>query len=259
MNCACGRPVYVKKRSLCQRCYQRARYQSLIPAEKLNNPRWKKKTAPNPLRRITAVERRAALLIAKDAPIIQGLREHKTLTQIASELGISRARVHQRIGHWGLTRYTFGTAAAEKARKAEAERSARAVRRRGLLVAKFWSNVDRRGMEECWMWLGATCTPNNRFPNYLLPRFTSGQIAGEPHSAFAYRVAYRLTFGDIPKGMTVDHICFNPMCCNPAHLQLLTRAENSARKDPSKKAAAAKATSEAMKRLWAERKARSAA
>lgn len=42
----------------------------------------------------------------------------------------------------------------------------------------------------------------------------------------AHRVSYELHVGPIRDGLTVDHICFNTICVNPDHLQLLTRVEN---------------------------------
>ena len=42
----------------------------------------------------------------------------------------------------------------------------------------------------------------------------------------AHRLAYELTIGDIPGDLTVDHLCRNRRCCNPAHLRLLTNEEN---------------------------------
>lgn len=45
----------------------------------------------------------------------------------------------------------------------------------------------------------------------------------------AHRIAYEKAHGPIPEGMTVDHLCFNPPCVNPAHLRLLTRSENGRR------------------------------
>ena len=42
----------------------------------------------------------------------------------------------------------------------------------------------------------------------------------------AHRVAYELTFGSIPDGMSIDHLCRTPRCVNPAHLDVVTPAEN---------------------------------
>ena len=42
----------------------------------------------------------------------------------------------------------------------------------------------------------------------------------------AHRYAWTLAHGDIPDGMTVDHMCGNTRCVNVEHLQLLTQAEN---------------------------------
>lgn len=37
---------------------------------------------------------------------------------------------------------------------------------------------------------------------------------------------YKLTRGDVPKGMVVMHKCDNPPCCNPDHLKLGTKGDN---------------------------------
>ena len=42
-----------------------------------------------------------------------------------------------------------------------------------------------------------------------------------------HRLAWTLVNGPIPGDLTVDHMCFNTRCINPAHLRLLTAAENS--------------------------------
>lgn len=44
---------------------------------------------------------------------------------------------------------------------------------------------------------------------------------------FAHRVAYVDTYGPIEGGMVVNHICGNPPCINPDHLEQVTVAQNS--------------------------------
>lgn len=44
-----------------------------------------------------------------------------------------------------------------------------------------------------------------------------------------HRLAYEAAVGPIPPGLTIDHLCRNKRCCNPAHLEPVTRAENTRR------------------------------
>ena len=52
---------------------------------------------------------------------------------------------------------------------------------------------------------------------------------GKSHVVLAHRAAWVHENGPIPDGLTVDHRCFNRRCVRPAHLRLLTRAENARR------------------------------
>jgi hypothetical protein len=86
---------------------------------------------------------------------------------------------------------------------------------------RFWSRVDKRGPDECWLWTGAAFRKSKRQMGY-------GRRAGSGPNTYAHRVAYMLAKGPIPKGKLVMHTCDVPLCCNPAHLLIGTNAENAA-------------------------------
>lgn len=73
----------------------------------------------------------------------------------------------------------------------------------------------------CWLWTG--CVNSKGYGNV--------GIAGNVH--LTHRVAYEALRGPIPPGLTVDHLCRAKTCCNPAHLELVSRAENSRRRSDS--------------------------
>jgi hypothetical protein len=83
-----------------------------------------------------------------------------------------------------------------------------------------WKFVNVRGADDCWLWLGAVIGPGYGH----LHRSKVGGINEE----YAHRFFWTLSNGPIPEGMTIDHLCFNTLCCNPKHLRLLSRSQNSA-------------------------------
>ena len=93
-------------------------------------------------------------------------------------------------------------------------------RAQGCLEARFWSKVLRGDPGECWPWT-AGCYKNK----YGKFKLVAGQLEMErTNSRGAHRVAFRLTYGYWPENAM--HTCDNPPCCNPAHLQEGTQAEN---------------------------------
>lgn len=50
-----------------------------------------------------------------------------------------------------------------------------------------------------------------------------------------HRVAWALARGPIPEGMTIDHLCWNKVCINVNHLEVVTRAENSRRSNSGRR------------------------
>jgi HNH endonuclease len=82
-------------------------------------------------------------------------------------------------------------------------------------ASEFWQHIDTKGgSEACWLWTG---------PRH--PRSGEGHLTFGPRRKTAHRVAYELVYGPIPGDRIVIHSCANPLCCNPSHLVLATRAD----------------------------------
>lgn len=80
---------------------------------------------------------------------------------------------------------------------------------------RFWPKVDRGGPDECWGWLA-----------HRNPKGYGRFSVTRTHHVQAHRFAYEQEVGPIPTGLTLDHLCRNRGCVNPAHLEPVTNREN---------------------------------
>jgi HNH endonuclease len=88
------------------------------------------------------------------------------------------------------------------------------------VAERFWAKVDRRGPDDCWPWLACRN-----------PRGYGWFGLAHRKNVKAHRYAYELLVRQIPPGLTLDHLCRNPSCVNPAHLEPVTVKENVLRGD----------------------------
>lgn len=57
------------------------------------------------------------------------------------------------------------------------------------------------------------------------------QNPDERHVVLAHRAAWENVNGQVPRGMTIDHLCKQRQCVNPEHLRVLPNYENARRTD----------------------------
>lgn len=74
-----------------------------------------------------------------------------------------------------------------------------------------WEFVPETG---CHVW---TSTQNKR--GY-------GQFKDDGKLQLAHRWGYEREYGPVIDGMVLHHVCHNPACCNPEHLEAMTEAEH---------------------------------
>lgn len=80
---------------------------------------------------------------------------------------------------------------------------------------RFFSKVVWNGdADECWEWAAGTAGKGY------------GQFWNGERQMPAHRWAYEFLVGPVPAGLQLDHLCRNPRCVNPAHLEPVSGHRN---------------------------------
>lgn len=80
---------------------------------------------------------------------------------------------------------------------------------------RFWSRVEKT--PTCWVWTGA------RLPNGY------GCVSFKCQRLLAHRVSFTSMKREIEPQLVLDHLCRNPSCVRPTHLEVVTQRENTLR------------------------------
>jgi len=85
---------------------------------------------------------------------------------------------------------------------------------RPLIRARIYAMSTPTPPDGCWEWIGQ------------LTRKGYGTLKVGGRSSYAHRVSYEELIGPIPKGKVIDHLCENPACVNPIHLEPTSSRRN---------------------------------
>ena len=84
---------------------------------------------------------------------------------------------------------------------------------RGLSASeRFWRMVQKT--ETCWLWVG------------WRDKDGYGLFTPIHKHVRSHRFAYEEANGPIPDGLQIDHLCRNPPCVRPSHMEVVTAQTN---------------------------------
>jgi hypothetical protein len=82
---------------------------------------------------------------------------------------------------------------------------------RANTLEDLWPKISK---QDCWLWTG-NITPTGY-----------GTFGWKRQIWLVHALVYQLVVGQIPAGTELHHKCQNRHCCNPKHLEPLTRKEH---------------------------------
>lgn len=88
------------------------------------------------------------------------------------------------------------------------------------ILARFMAKFTVNAETGCWEWV----TPNGHGYGSLARRINKRCMRFAAH-----RLSYEHFVGPIPDGLDIDHLCRVRHCVNPAHMEPVTRRENTMR------------------------------
>ena len=83
---------------------------------------------------------------------------------------------------------------------------------------RFFSHVEQSG--DCWLWTA-----------FRQPDGDYGKFNLDGRCLLAHRWSYEFLRAEIPADLSLDHLCRNPPCVNPWHLEPVTQRVNLHRSD----------------------------
>jgi hypothetical protein len=84
-----------------------------------------------------------------------------------------------------------------------------------MLLAELQRHISPCPNTGCWFWLGAV--KDNGYGSFHPTRGSAANV---------HRAAYQAVKGPVPAGLELDHTCRVRLCCNPDHLEPVTRQVN---------------------------------
>lgn len=90
----------------------------------------------------------------------------------------------------------------------------------------FWDEMVTKGSDtECWEWGWGRTAAGYGYIDVRTPGTERSCVR-----MYAHRAAWGMHNGQVPpRGVEIDHLCHNPACCNPRHLEAVDRLLNNRR------------------------------